>query len=231
MRKVLLVVITGVTGITGALLSGSAASAADSLVDRWAAAVGGRTRVAAIRSTYREATIEVAGYTGRAKVWRTPDGKYRKEEQIAMLSVAEAFDGTSGWIRRGEEAARPMTAAEVARARGLAFANSNAIFFAFFPDRRRGTLTMDGNTIVLRPEGGIDWRVSLDPQTSLPKTMVHKEGEQTITVTFTAYEEVDGVKFEKEIHRSTGQPGFDAVIRFTRTVINPPVDAAMFSGI
>jgi hypothetical protein len=222
MRKVLLIAV---------LLSGSAALAADSLVDRWAAAVGGRDKLAAIRSTYREATIEVAGYTGSAKVWRTPDGKYRKEEQIATLSVVEAFDGTNGWIRRGDEPARAMTAPELARARSLAFANSNAIFFAFFPERRRGTLTIDGDTIVLAPEGGIDWRVTLDPQTSLPKTMVHKEGERTITVTFTAYEAIDGVKFEKEIHRSMGQPGFDAVIRFTKTVINPPVGAAMFSGL
>ena len=83
--------------------------------------------------------------------------------------------------------------------------------------------------IVLRPEGGIDWRVTLDPETSLPRTMVHKEGEQNITVTFDGYETVDGIKFEKEIHRSAGDPTRGAVIRFTKTVINQPADASLFT--
>ena len=69
----------------------------------------------------------------------------------------------------------------------------------------------------------------LDPQTSLPKTMVHQEGDRTITVTFDSYETVNGIKFEREIHRSAGDPNRSAIIRFTKTVINPPVDAALFS--
>jgi hypothetical protein len=31
-----------------------------------------------------------------------------------------------------------------------------------------------------------------------------------------------------EIHCSMGDPRFDAVIRFTKTVINPPIDASLF---
>ncbi|HXA16103.1 MAG TPA: hypothetical protein VN380_03885 [Thermoanaerobaculia bacterium] len=81
----------------------------------------------------------------------------------------------------------------------------------------------------MKPEEGIDWRVTLDPQSWLPKTMVHKEGNRTITVTFVSYETVDGLQFEKEIHRTTGDPRFEAVIRFTKTVINPPLDASFFS--
>ena len=76
---------------------------------------------------------------------------------------------------------------------------------------------------------GVEWRVVLDPQTSLPKTMAHQEGERTITVTFVAYETVNGIKFEKEIHRSAGDPSRSAVIRFTKTVINPPVESSLFS--
>jgi hypothetical protein len=39
----------------------------------------------------------------------------------------------------------------------------------------------------------------------------------------------DGVKLEKEIRRTMGEPRFNSVIRFTKTVINPPVDAALFA--
>ena len=188
-------------------------------IDRWAAAVGGRERVAAIQSTYREATVEASGFQGVIRVWHKADGTYRKEEQIGPMSIVETFDGTNGTLQQGDAPARAMTAAELELARSQAIANWNAVFFAFFPERRRGTVTTDGDTIVLAPEGGVERRVLLDPQTSLPKTMTHRRGPQTITVTFDAYETVDGLTLEKEIHRTTGTPAFDAVIRFTKTEI------------
>jgi hypothetical protein len=203
--------------------------AVDNPIERWANAVGGRDKVAAIKSIYREATLEYGGYQGTIKVWHTADGKYRKEEKIATYSVIETFDGVNGTVQQGDAPPHQMTGAELELATSKRFSNSNAMLFAFFPERRRGTVTIEGdNTVVLKPEGGIEWRVTLDPQTSLPKTMVHKEGGQTITVTFDSYETVDGIKFEKEIHRSAGDPNRGAVIRFTKTVINPPVDASLF---
>jgi hypothetical protein len=200
------------------------------IIDRWAAAIGGQAKVASIRSTYREASIQVAGHTGTIKVWHTANGMYRKEEQIGPFSQIETFDGASGMLQQGGTAPHAMTGADLERARSTAFANWNAVFYVFFPERRPGTLAIEGSdTVVLKPEGGIDWRVTLDPQTSLPRTMMHKQGERTITVTFVEYETVDGIRFEKEIHRSSGEPRFDAVIRFTKTVINPPAAASLFS--
>src|SRR5437016_1069040 len=208
----------------------SAAFAATNPADRWATAAGGREKIGAIKSIYREATIEVSGFAGTIKAWHTPEGRYRKEEQVGIFSTIETFDGTNGLVQRGSEAPRAMTAPEIVRAKTTAFANWNAGFFVFFPERRRGTVTAEGDdTIVFQPEGGIDWRVTLDPQTSLPKTMVHKEGERTVTVTFVSYETIDGITFEREIHRTNGDPRFDAVIKFTKTIINPAVDASTFT--
>jgi hypothetical protein len=202
---------------------------AQSPLDRWANAVGGREKIAAIRSIYRQATIEVSGFKGSIKVWHTAEGKYRKEEQVATFSSIETFDGTNGTVQQGAGEPRPMTGHELEVATSKAYANTNAILFAFSPERRHGTVTTESDgTIVLKPQGGIDWRVTLDPDTSLPKTMTHMENGRTITVTFVAYDTIDGYKFEKEIHRSTGDPRFDAVIRFTKTVVNPPIDASLF---
>jgi hypothetical protein len=188
-------------------------------IDRWAAAVGGREKIAALKSIYREATIDVMGHSGTIHVWHTMDGKYRKEEQVANFSTIETFDGTNGSMQQGDGAPRAMNASEAAVAKSKAFANANAMFFAFFPDKRRGTVSYDGDVIVLHPEGGVEWRVTLDPQTSLPKTMTHIENGRLVTVTFVAYETIDGITIEKEIQR--GPVG--AVIRFTKTVF----DAAM----
>ena len=204
--------------------------APDDPIQRWANAVGGRDKVAAIKSIYREGTIEYSGTQGTIKVWHTADGKYRKEEQFGSYLLIETFDGVSGEVQQGAAPPHKMTEAELQLATSRRFANANAMFFAFFPERRHGSVDIqpDG-TIVLKPDAGIEWRVTLDPQTSLPKTMVHQEGKQTITVTLDSYEVIDGVKFEKEIHRSAGDPSRGAVIRFMKTIINPPIEASLFS--
>jgi len=212
------------------LFIGLTVFAGENPLERWAKAVGGREKVATIKSIYREATIEYGGYQGTLKVWHTADGKYRKEEEIASYSLIETFDGVNGFAKQGDGPPHQMTGAELTLATSKRFSNSNAMLFAFFPERHRGTVAVEGeNLIVLKPEGGVEWRVTFDPQTSLPEMMVHKEGEQTIRVTFDSYETVDGIKLEKEIHRSTGDASRGAVIRFTKTVINQPVDAALFS--
>ena len=202
--------------------------AADSLVDRWAAALGGRDKIAELKAIYREATIQVASYQGTLKVWHTADGKYRKEEKVATFSNVETFDGSKGMVRQGLMPAREMTDAELEVTRSRRFANWNAILFVLFPDRYHGgVVTKSENSVSFKPDGGIEWQIEVDPTTSLPKSMTHNEGGQTVSVTFESYETVDGLQFEKEIHRTGG--GMNSVIRFTKTVINPPIDPALFS--
>ena len=83
-------------------------------VDRWAKAAGGKEKLATITSTYREATLELRGMQGTAKVWRTPDGRYRKEEQIGPFSIVEIFDGTSATLKQGDAQPRALTGPELA---------------------------------------------------------------------------------------------------------------------
>src|SRR5215813_4896121 len=136
---------------------------AEGPIDRWAKAVGGRDKVAAIKTIYREASIEYGGYEGSLKVWHTADGKYRKEEQIATYSLIETFDGRNGFVKQGDGPQHKMTDEELALATSKRFSNSNAMLFAFFPDRHKGGVVLESdNVIVLKPEGGVDWRVTLD---------------------------------------------------------------------
>jgi hypothetical protein len=196
--------------------------------DRWAAAVGGRERLSAVVAVYREATIEVAGFQGTIKAWHTAEGRYRKEERIATMSTVETFDGTRGMLKEGSASPAPFVGADLERTRTMPFANWNAVFFALFPSRLRGMRSAEGDEIVFRPDGGIDWHVTLDPRTGLPATMTHQEGPRTVVVTFVSYETVDGLTFEREIHRSNGNPQFNAVIRFNKTVVNPTIEPALF---
>lgn len=213
-----------------AVLSWQPLAATDDAVSRWAAAIGGREKVAAIACIYREATIDVHGFSGTIHAWHTRDGRYRKEERVADFASIETFDGTTATVQQGDTPPRQLAGPDLERARSMPFANWAAVFFAFFPARHPGgTLTIeDDGTIVLKPRAGIDWHVTLDPSTSLPAVMRHREGDHEITVRFVAYETIDGITFEKEIHRSTGDPSWDAVIRFTTTILNPSVDSSLF---
>lgn len=210
-----------------AFVLAATALAADSPVDRWAHAVGGRQKLAGITAIYREGTLEFGAMTGTIKVWHTAEGKYRKEEAIpGIFSSVETYDGTTALVQRNGGAPQQVTGAELAVAKSKAYANTNSIFFVF-AKQPRGSLTTEGDAIVFKPEGGIEWRVVIDPETSLPKTMLHDEGGKTVTVTFASWETVDGVMLEKEIHRTNGVAS--AVIKFSKTVINPPIDASLFT--
>jgi hypothetical protein len=199
-------------------------------IERWVNAVGGRERVRSIDAIYREATIQVAGGEGALKAWHTADGRYRKEERGGNFVRVETFDGTTALVQVGAAPARELTGADRERAISQAFANSNAIFFAFFPERRRGDVLVEPDgTLVLQPDGGIDWHVELDPVSSLPSRMTHAEGERAVVVDFVSYDTADGVTIESEIRRSLGDPRFDAVIRFTETVLNPAIDDSLFT--
>ena len=207
----------------------STAFAANGPLGRWANAIGGREVIAKVKCIYREGTIDVAGMQGTIKVWHTADGRYRKEEQVGMFSNTETFDGKTLLVRKGNGAPQKLEGDELAVETSKAFANSNAIFFVFAPDHQ-GSINVEGNdAIVFQPKGGVEWRVALDPQTGLPASMTHKEGDRTITAAFASWETVDGLKLEKEIHRANGEGRPGAVIKFDKTVINPPVEPALFT--
>jgi len=216
-------------GLVAALLTATV-SASEAVIDRWAAAVGGRDALSKIQVIYREATIQVAGFAGTIRAWHSANGQYRKEEKVGPYETVEIFDGTTGVFRRGTEPPQRLEGADLKRARSAAFANANVLFYAFFPERRHGDLAIDENgTIVLRPQGGIEWRILLDSETALPRTMIHQEAGSTIMVTFVSYETVNGITLEREIHRATGDPRFTSDIRFTKTVLNPVADAQLFA--
>ena len=48
-----------------------------------------------------------------------------------------------------------------------------------------------------------------------------------ITVVFDSYETIGGLQVEKEMHRTGGE--VNSFIRLTKTVINPSIDASLFT--
>jgi len=196
------------------------------LIDRWAAALGGREKLATLQAVYTEVTIEAGGMTGTAKVWETADGKFREEAHLGPFSNVEVFDGKNGIVQQGNAPAHALSGAELQRAVDRAYAISNSIFLS---DRRRATVSVESNDVIVKPEGGSETRVTLDPETALPKTITRRTGDRDSTMTILSYETVNGMTFEKEVRQSTGNAQFDVLVKVTKRVLNPQIDPSLFS--
>src|ERR1043165_1408567 len=125
------------------LLAATAALAADGPIDRWAKAAGWRDNIDATKSISREGTLEVGAFAGTIKVWHTPEGRYRKEEQVGMFSSIETCDGTNVTVQKNGGAEQKLAGDELALERSKAFANSNAMFFVFFPKSHPGKIATE----------------------------------------------------------------------------------------
>src|SRR6476469_6550129 len=97
-----------VTLLIAACATNPATMNTDDFVDRWAEAIGGRSRLAEVQSVYREGTIEAGGATGIVRLWESASGAYRRETEINGVLEVESFDGTNGWTRTGTAEARPL---------------------------------------------------------------------------------------------------------------------------
>lgn len=200
-------------------------------LDRWAAALGGRERLANIRAVHRESAFTVGGTSGTQQEWTTAAGQSRSETKLAAYSSISTFDGREGWTADGGAQPHRISGSDQQIAVTNLYLDS---FSMFFPDRRPGTVELiDANgpdvVLLLRPAGGREARVFLDRRTWLPREIRQPLQERTQTNTILSWEEAGGVRFPHELVQSTGDPKYDIRVTVTRTELNPPVDAAMFA--
>jgi predicted aspartyl protease len=202
----------------------------DEALDRWAAALGGRERLMRIRSVYRELAFTTGGVSGREKDWTTSAGRARSETKLEGYSSVTTFDGAEGWSAEGGAQPHRIGGADLTAAMSGAYFDS---FSQFFPGRRAGTVELEDASgpyvvLLIKPAGGRETRVLLDRTTWLPHATQQPSQERTQTVTFVSWQDVEGVKFPKELLQSTGDPKFDVRITAVETELNPTVGEAMF---
>src|SRR5262245_29039491 len=69
------------------------------LIACWRDAIGGRERLAALRSVEREARVEADQLTGTLHTWTRTDGAYREEETLGPSSDMTVHAGGRAWFR------------------------------------------------------------------------------------------------------------------------------------
>jgi hypothetical protein len=192
----------------------------------WTDALGGRDRLAALRTVRREAAIEQGGLTGHARSWSRADGALREEEQLGPVTSLSVFDGSRGWDRSGLAPVVDVQHLELARMRTRAWLAS------FGPFLRPGGAARPGprpNTLVIAAPDGFETLFELDPETCLPRKQERFFGPETLTSTFVKWTSVAGVQFPQEIEDVLSRSPEDvARTRFTAIEIDEKADPGLF---
>jgi hypothetical protein len=181
---------------------------AQPLIDAWAAAIGGRDKIAALGALHIRGSYEKGGITGTIDLWETPRGERREELQQAFLHELRVFDGTRGWFvdRNGE--VRDLDGFELDDQLALAFRGS---FAPLLPDRVPGAVTTNARgELVLTPAGGHRPETMTLGADHRPVQIVRRDGEKLRTTRLEDWREVAGVAMPFHLHEDNGDPN-DAV--------------------
>lgn len=162
-------------------LIASAVSADESpLITRWRDAIG------AVRgdATHRAYAIDEDGMAGTRDEWITPALQRRDVVRHEHDETTTVYDGTHGWRRDWNGFVEKLAGFDLDREGNLAFLHSLAAF----------TTTPNAT--------GPDWvefrknlRITFDPATGLPASATMPSFDGSLTVAFSDWQSVDGVRF------------------------------------
>lgn len=177
-------------------------------IDAWAAAIGGRDKIAALGALHIRGSYEKGGITGTIDLWETPHGERREELQLAFLHELRVFDGARGWFvdRNGE--VRDLDGFELDDQLALAFRDS---FAPLVPDRVPGAVTVNPRgELVLTAAGGHRPETVTLGADHRPVQIVRRDGEKLRATRLDDWREVAGVAMPFHLHEDNGDPN-DAV--------------------
>lgn len=91
---------------------------ADEIINKCLDALGGKDKLASIKSVYEESTVDVRGMPIKVKFWCVQNTAFRQESDINGMKSFSVLRNDSGWFfnpRRGQKQAELMTAENVRR--------------------------------------------------------------------------------------------------------------------
>ncbi|MGA7613745.1 MAG: aspartyl protease family protein [Thermoanaerobaculia bacterium] len=212
--------------------SAPAVTKPQSPVECWAHALGGRARLATVRSIHRTGVIETGGLQGTTESWTDSTGRSRSSVDLGVYSATEVLDRNKGWAREGSAPSHELGESDLRRLVSEAWIDSGSLFF---PDRMPGTVTpVDGSAsgesvLRLEPEGGRPVTVHIDKASCLPTFTEQSDRDRVVRTSYLSWTTADGIQLPLEVRQSTGDPKYDVVIRYQTTEINPKLADNIFT--
>jgi predicted aspartyl protease len=188
---------------------------ANELLDAWAQAMGGREAISALGALHAKGSYERGGLSGTIELWVTPRGERREEIKVGPIHEVRVFDGTQGWLVDRNREVRELAGYELDDQRTLVF---REIYAPLVVDRRPGSVTRDGDKLVLAPESSKrPETVTFDRGSGLPDSFVRRDGEKLRTTRLSDWNRVGDLKLPFTQREDNGNPN-DAVVIHWKTI-------------
>ena len=169
------------------------------LLQRMQQAVGGTEKTAAVKDMVQSLEMRIVPEAGGMTVrqtdrWISP--AFLRQESVLPAGRITAFtDGEVGWIAT-PQGSGGLGGAQLQQVRGDLFRN----YFRMMAADRYGYLAerQAPDTVELSDGKGMHARLTLDPDTSLPKSLVYESvqaaGSSLVTETYSDFRDVSGIK-------------------------------------
>jgi predicted aspartyl protease len=207
----------------------------EAVLARHLKALGGRTAVAAIKSTRVKLTLETGGITGTGTTLFAVPDKELETTKLGINDSTEGYDGKQAWQSDSNGNIRMLGEDERRDLRRELYIDTNSYVLPeegipgvvkLRPQREAGT----GDYILdLLPKDGKPDVLYLDPKTFLIAKEEHYDDNVLMTTTFQDYKPVDGVQFPFSQRTTNGMPRYDIVIHVQQIKNNLAVASAQFS--
>lgn len=200
------------------------------VLERWLNAIGGRDRLAAIRTMYVKAVLVSGGQIGTLENWQTSEGKYKAIVSLGDHEFTTVCDGQGGWTG-ADGAVADLDSDALSAAITRSYLGS---YSQFFPDRRPGKvewLREDPDAYVLRllPTGGRPVVFYLDKYSGLPVRHEMEDGPRKLTFYYLEWKEYDGLKVMQRGWQSSGLDAPDLSVTAQDISWNPSLEPKLFA--
>ncbi len=206
----------------------------EEILNRWAAALGGRDHLANVTAYHIHSQLNAGGLTGAYDEQGDAHGQ-RKES----VDLGDAFkqdnliSGGKGWVRDSSGKVHDLSGEELQDVVTSAYEES---FSYLLPGRMPGHVEITGEdaagksyVVKLFPTGGKAATIYLDKSTFLPLREERPAASNTQTTTFSDWRDVSGVMMPGKMFQSNGDPKFDGSLTLEKVDWNPVFDAQVFS--
>ena len=207
---------------------------AESIIDNWVMALGGRQRIERIKNIYQYGATVEGGLKGMVEEWSTAEGQHRRVyERIGVDSSVTVYDGRRGWYRDWNGKVRDLQGADLKNEVAEAYQSSYSVLI---PRRMPGKAEIlgsdeNGKFYILKfsPLRGRAITYYLDKSTFLPlkSERLNEEG-ILLTTRFSDWHEVEGVKVPFRLSRGTGDAKYDTAINIKKVAFNLATAAGEF---
>jgi Aspartyl protease len=205
----------------------------EELLNRWAAALGGRKVLENARTIHTRGTVESGDLKGTFETWTISSGAVRLAVKMSRAHhQVVVFDGHDGWVLDSSDTVQKLSGAALSSLVTRAYQGCDSFLFS---NRMHGRVSLAGNdpvrgayVLILMPEGGTPVTLYLDKKTFLPsgEKQAGPKGERTIS--YSDWRDFGGMMFPGTVRQSTGDARFDETVRTEEVEINGQVAKGVF---